>query len=108
MFLEQAKDYVSVSGKDVFSSVEKTVFQLKGASIPFEARTTLYPGFTLPMLMALCSAFPPLPCWRLNFFRMPKEKGEETRQRLEEQALSLAEITAYQTQLREMQPNLKF
>lgn len=97
-------DYASVCGAPGFP--EQTVQALLARNADFEARTTLYPGFTIEQLSALFGLFPVLPRWRLNFFRMPAMFKAWDERRLKGHALTKGEIQAALPMLTQIQPNI--
>lgn len=115
-------DYAAIDWKappDVHQSVcgaglsarERTlesILLLLESGLPCEARTTLYPGLTAEELLSLAAELPPLPRYRLNFFRMPEQFRPQDEERLNLHALAPGEIRAIETQLRIVQPNLIF
>jgi pyruvate formate lyase activating enzyme len=54
-----------------FDRASQTINFLFKSGIPFEARTTLYPGLSEAGLLELASAVAPLPRYRLNLYRRP-------------------------------------
>ena len=64
------EDYPTVCQGD-FLKTEQTLTLLSRQTVPFELRTTLYPGLSLDQLRRLLQLLPPVPRWRLNYFRMP-------------------------------------
>jgi hypothetical protein len=59
-------------------------------------------------LFKLLAAFPALPVWRLNFFRMPDEYKPFDEARLLEQTLTKPEIDRAADALRALQPGLLY
>lgn len=83
----------------------------KGASdavkIPqVEVRTTLYPGFTAEKLQTLAANLPPLPAWRLNFFRRPEEYCDETVDFFARPSLSPGILEEIKDSLLQIQPGV--
>lgn len=92
--------------EDGFGRVKMAIEMLLQNRLPFEARTTLYPGMTLAHLSMLLSLFPPLPKWRLNYFKMPAKYLDHDEKRLHDSTLTPAIIRAHQEGLLTLQPNL--
>lgn len=105
-----ASSLTAVCGADdpARERTRKTILFLLESGLPFEARTTLYPGLTAGELLALAGELPTLPCYRLNFFKMPEQFRPEDETRLQLHALGPGEIKAMEPELRNMQPNLIF
>ncbi|NCB31208.1 MAG: radical SAM protein, partial [Clostridia bacterium] len=102
-----AADYPSVTGQDGSAAI-KTAKALQWASAAYELRTTLYPGFTIAQLQELLAAFPPVPRWRLNYFRPPELFRPQDAPLLRRPALTPAAIAAAKSSLVCVQPNLLF
>lgn len=99
--------YEEVCGApDGFDRARRTLLLLAESGIPFEGRTTLYPGLTFEELCEMAAALPPLPCYRLNLFRQPEQFLEKDRQRLDGQALTRSQIEARWDELARIQPHL--
>ncbi len=101
------KDYLSVCGKNGYEKVYQTICFLMGSNVPYELRTTLYPGMTTDMLMELMKGFPPVRLWRLNYFHMPERYREEDKEWLEGAALNAVSLQGSMEMLRKIQPNLE-
>lgn len=99
-------DYHSVCGRDGFIKAAETVDVLEEAGVPFEVRTTLYPGLTYEALNVILASLPEMPRWRLNYFRMPEKFLEQDEERLLETALTLQDIEKVLPELLKIQPNL--
>ncbi len=104
----QAFPGVCGAGEEGYDRARATLLRLLEAQIPCEARTTLYPGLTGAELLALAAELPPLPRYRLNFFRMPENFRPRDRERLALHALTPGEIKDLEGELRRVQPNLTF
>ena len=100
------QDYPEVCGAAGFDAAAKTAKALSWSGVNYELRTTLYPGFTLEDLQALLGAFPPVPRWRLNYFRPPALFLPQDAQRLGQKALSQPQLVKQEAALRALQPNL--
>ena len=104
-----AEELCSVCGPNCqYEKTKDTLFLLLNQDIPFEARTTLYPGLSGEKLLALAGDLPPLPAYRLNFYRVPKGYRPEDEERILSAALTPADIRALEKPLRAVQPNLIF
>lgn len=100
-------DYGSVCAcPDGFQKAKQTLLILQESGVGYEARTTLYPGLTMPELLSLSAALPPLPRYRLNFFRMPESYCAEDEMRLRKRALTPGEVKAFLPELTKRQPNV--
>ena len=84
----------------------KTILDLLERGASMEARTTLYPGLTAEELLELAGELPPLPRWRLNLFRPPRQirRGDEARLRLP--ALGPAQLAEMAEALKSLQPGV--
>lgn len=99
--------------ESAFDTVRDTISLLQGSGVSLEARTTLYPGLTAEGLLQLAGALPPLPCYRLNFYRVPDRLSPERirpeeRERAGRPALTPAAIDALAPRLRALQPGLVY
>ena len=99
-------EYVSVCGRDGFMKAAETVDVLEEAGVPFEVRTTLYPGLTYEELVVILSSMDEMPRWRLNYYRMPEKFLEQDEERLHEPALTEQDIVKALPELLKIQPNL--
>lgn len=99
-------DYSAVCGAPGYAAAAKTAKALQWAGAAYELRTTLYPGFTVAELQALLSAFPPVPRWRLNYFRPPEAFEPQAAPLLRRPALTPAAVAAAKEALLAVQPNL--
>lgn len=99
-------EYLSVCGKEGFLKAAETVEVLQQAGVPFEVRTTLYPGLTYEDLVGILSSLAEMPRWRLNYFRMPEKYLEQDEERLQETALTQKDIEKVLPELLKIQPNL--
>lgn len=99
-------DYPAVTGKAGFEAAAKTAKVLSWGGAAYELRTTLYPGMDIPMLEQLLAAFPPQPCWRLNYFRHPEACPGADALRLRQPALTPGMLLPQGERLRRIQPNL--
>lgn len=101
------EDYAWVCGaEDGFSKAMETINLLSAHALPFEARTTLYPGLTMDALFALIGHLPPLPRYRLNVFHMPETARKEDALLLRRDALKETDILEHLAALRALQPNI--
>ena len=119
LIAQKLVDYVAVDWKaprEAFGSVcggapedqdrvRETLELLAGSGIPFEARTTLYPGLEAGELLELARTLPPLPRYRLNYYRHPQEFREADAARLDRHALTPDEVKLLRAGLLEAQPN---
>ena len=101
-------DYPSVCEGDGFMNAAETVEIITGQGVPFEARTTLYPGLTEEGLSNILASLPVLPLWRLNYFKMPHNYREQDEERLREYALTQRDIEKILPELQKIQPNLVY
>lgn len=99
-------DYASVCGSSGFLKAVETVDALQESGVPFEVRTTLYPGLTAEKFMLLLASLPEMQRWRLNYFIMPEKYLEQDTERLREYALTKADIEKILPELLKIQPNL--
>ena len=111
-------DYVAVDVKALESAYQRvcrvhgyaraleTLALLERSGVPYEARTTLYPGMTAEELLTLAATLPALPAYRLNYFRMPANAPQDDR--FSQPALGEAEVWLMLDGLRQFQPNLIF
>ncbi len=82
-------EYQTVCGPGArWSAVEKTLNLLRGSSIEWEVRTTVYPGMQDEDLQTIAALIDDVPLWRLNAFRFPTEYKSEVRDRLEQRVLT--------------------
>ena len=103
------EEFQSVCGtKDGLGRTRETLSLLADSDVPYEARTTLYPGLTVEKLTGLAKALPPVPLWRLNFYRVPESYRPEDEGMIHQPALSPGEIREAEDILRSFQPNLVF
>ncbi|MDD3383671.1 MAG: anaerobic ribonucleoside-triphosphate reductase activating protein [Bacilli bacterium] len=101
-------DYSKVchSSKDSFKYVAETINILLKSKINFEGRTTMYPKMTINDLINILKSIPPLPRYRLNFYKKPifyKEKDEDL---INEVFITKDEISINIEKLLQYQPNL--
>ncbi|PKM63268.1 MAG: anaerobic ribonucleoside-triphosphate reductase activating protein [Firmicutes bacterium HGW-Firmicutes-21] len=99
-------DYPSVCEEDGFMNTAETVEILTESEMPFEVRTTLYPGLTVDGLSLVLASLPVMPLWRLNYFRMPQKYREYDEERLREYALTQQDVEKALPELLKIQPNL--
>ncbi|HAN21770.1 MAG: anaerobic ribonucleoside-triphosphate reductase activating protein [Clostridiales bacterium GWF2_36_10] len=99
-------EYPTVCGSDGFLKATETVDILDESKVPYEIRTTLYPGLTIEGLEHILSSMPIMPRWRLNYFRMPEKYLEHDEEILREDALTQLEVEKYLPDLLKLQPNL--
>ena len=97
--------YESICGAPA-DSVHQTISLLMKSGVPFEVRTTIYPGMTAEELLTLLSELPYMPCYRLNFFRMPEKYDVKDRQRLNGKVLRFNDINNMLDKILSLQPNL--
>ena len=100
------EDYPAVCGREGFAAARDTLARLAALGAAREARTTLYPGFSLEQLERLLGSLPEQPCWRLNYFRMAEEHRPQDRERLLLPALVEGVAAAAKDRLLACQPNL--
>lgn len=100
------RDYKKVCGAGSFQKILECLQLLETHGVPYEVRTTLYPGFTLEMLRQLLSMLPQMPCWRLNIVRRPQQLRASDEPWFEQESLTARLLIRAQPQLRELQPNL--
>lgn len=98
-------DYPAVTQKQGTGTI-KTAKALQWLGAAYELRTTLYPGLSMEQLKELLSAFPPVPRWRLNYFRPPEVFRPQDAPLLQRPALSPVAIVAEREALLMLQPNL--
>ena len=91
-----------------YLKTKDTLLMLCGQEVPFEARTTLYPGLTGEKLLALAGDLPPLPAYRLNFYKIPQRYKTEDESRIFAPALTPGDIRDLEEKLRAVQPHLVF
>ena len=103
------EDFLSVcGGRNGFCRTQETLSVLSVSDVPYEARTTLYPGLSLEQLFGLAKALPPLLTWRLNFYHIPEDYLSEDAERIRFPALTREKIRCVEAELRRFQPNLIF
>lgn len=100
------EDYASVCGMDGFARAVETVKVLSRRGVPFEARTTLYPGMGMEQLTKLLESLPKLGRWRLNLFHMPELFLPKDQDRLECACITAPALEAQKSRLLELQPGL--
>ena len=100
------EDGPSVCGKNAYLAAASTLHGLLERGVPFEARTTLYPGLSLEALEQLLASLPPLPRWQLNFFRPIQDFLPCHEERLRLPALSPSSVQAALPLLLQHQPGL--
>ncbi len=102
-----ANDYSWVCGRaDSAELTQDSLSLLAADGVSFEARTTLYPGLSADALLDMARTLPPLPRYRLNFFRMPELRRPQDALLFKRAALSKADIDAMLPQLQEHQPHI--
>ena len=99
-------DYPAVCGLEGFSAAAETLARAAERGLAREARTTLYPGMTLDALEELLGLLPPMPRWRLNYFRMPERFRPEDAARLALPAPTPGRVKERLPRLLALQPNL--
>ena len=93
--------YKAVCGANArWEAVDATLSLLKGSSLPFEVRTTVYPTMSSDDLLALSAMIGEVPLWRLNAYRIPDLFKKEDGQRIREAAMDAAAIRAWITKSR--------
>lgn len=105
------RQYLQVCGvppEQGYDATRETLCQLAEKGVPCEARTTLYPGLTAGALVELAGQLPPLPRYRLNFFRTPACARQRHLPLLERPFLTPEQVRAVEPQLRAVQPGLTF
>lgn len=101
--------FVQVCGSaEGYENAKKTFALLADAGIPYEGRTTLYPGLNERELIDLAACLPPLPRYRLNFFRPPEQARTSDAKRLALPALTPARIDSILPELQKVQPGLEY
>ena len=87
---------------------QKTIESIKLLfdKVPFEVRTTIYPGMTMGDLKNILTDLPKLPKWRINHFVMPKEYSPKDLCKFEMPLLSQGNIKETLPELLSLQPNL--
>ncbi len=98
-------DYPAVTGQEG-AGPAKTAKALQWLGAAYELRTTLYPGMTMEQLKELLASFPPVPRWRLNYFRPPEVCRPQDTPLLQRPALSSIAVAAEVEALLALQPNL--
>lgn len=102
-------DYGWVCGDDEgYNKAVQTIDFLLQSGIPFEARTTLYPGLQETALLGLLQALPPLPRYRLNLFRMPETYLPSHALLLRRPAVSISDLMRLTSALKQAQPNIEW
>ncbi|MDD3921069.1 MAG: anaerobic ribonucleoside-triphosphate reductase activating protein [Eubacteriales bacterium] len=108
-FKAPKSEYPWVTGSDTaYAAMQKTLALLRESGISYEVRTTLYPGLTQEQLTGMLQSLPPVPKYRLNFFRMPEAPRPQDALLLSRHALAPGEIKAMDAVLREAQPHLEY
>ena len=103
------KDCPVVCGRtDHYENTMQTIELLGDYPVAYEARTTLYPGLTIAGLLELMQALPPMPKYRLNYFKMPKTPRPGSEALIERHALTQGEIGKALPLLKAVQPNLEW
>ncbi len=100
--------YPSVCGGDPTGRerTKATIDWLWESGAPFEVRTTLYPGLSSQDLLELAGELPPVPLYRINYYRQPKEYKPEDEGRIKAKALSPQEVKLLRAGLAAAQPNI--
>ncbi len=93
--------------EEAFTLARESLARLLASGLPFEGRSTLYPGLSAEGLLELASALPPLPCYSLQLFRPIALARMGTDEALARPALKGADVAAIEGRLRQVQPNLK-
>ncbi len=101
-------EYPSVCEADGFMQVAESAEILTESQVPFEIRTTIYPGLTKEGLLEILASLPVMPLWRLNYFTMPQSYEEKSEERLAEPALTPLEVQEYLPEYLKVQPNLVY
>ncbi|MDL2235224.1 anaerobic ribonucleoside-triphosphate reductase activating protein [Christensenellaceae bacterium OttesenSCG-928-L17] len=100
-------DYAWVCGKENgLRQALTTIEILRLHGVAYEGRTTLYPGLGMVGLVQLMQGLPPLPCYRLNTFRMPEDTRPEDALLLRRTTLRETELDAAKEDLKKLQPNV--
>ena len=102
-------DYGWVCGDDEgYHRAFNTIELLMQSGIPFEARTTLYPGLQETALLDLLQALPSLLRYRLNLFRMPETYLPSHALLLRRPAISASDLMRLTSALKQVQPNIEW
>lgn len=106
-FKSLPRDSHYATGSDL-SSVNsmETVKLLLRAGAVVEARTTLYPGLTADALVTMTEMLPPLPAYRLNYFRMPSDVKDSEAPVWKQHSLTPREVMELLPRLKVAQPNI--
>lgn len=106
-FKSLPRDSHYATGSDL-SSVNsmETVKLLLRAGAKVEARTTLYPGLTGDELVTMTEMLPPLPAYRLNYFRMPDDVQDSGAAVWKQHSLTPQEVRELLPRLSVAQPNV--
>lgn len=108
-FKAPKEDYSWVCGdEEGYNRAKETIRVLLDAGVRFEARTTLYPGLRMEQLKSMLNDLPPLPSYRLNFFRMPELSRREDALRLRGEALNGGQVEKNLPELKKAQPNIVY
>ncbi len=89
-----------------FDAASQTINSLLQSGIPFEARTTLYPGLSEAGLLELAAAVPPLPRYRLNLFRQPEQFLPRHALLLKRHHITETSLFRLEAMLKAAQPNI--
>lgn len=103
--LPRNSHYATGSEQSSMNSME-TVKLLLRAGVPLEARTTLYPGLTEEDILTMTAMLPPLPAYRLEYFRMPEDVQDKDAAVWRQHSLAPEEVKALLPKLLESQPNI--
>jgi len=103
-----SNDYSKVchSSIDSFKYVAETIDLLLESEVDFEGRTTMYPGMTIEDLINILRSIPPLPRYRLNFYKKPLLYKRKDEAYINMKSLTKDDVFADIKRLLLYQPNL--